>query len=437
MIYVYPFFFPILGILLFFLSARDRQARGVGLDLGVVFSSILLVYGFVPSVGLLQAHKGVGQIMDYRLSSGFDVSDVEEVQWMHLLLVLGFMVGYFWGGKKKSTKIVRGFSMDAAKMVRPMVVMAVVASIMPLIFVSIWGGAVGSDYISSYTVLRSAPVLVQQIYGVVNQLQFSVIVAAVVVVIAAKPNHHPWVALALGMNMLYASFSGGSRTLAFLAFLSYIAVSSIFVPGFTWRKILAFVLPALVLFMVAGLLRDKKDDAGLLYLFQTGEFTVLFVNAVDLKGRFAAGWGEEVRFAFYMVDVLRLIPSQLLGGVKLDPAQWYAETFYPDYFDEGGGFAFGILSECAAGFGVLEAAVRGLLLGVVFRFLRNRLMGGSTTVAKVFVYVWLIAVCYQSYRDTTFSVAVRALYQVFPVLLVMSLFRPRKPMLAVHGVQET
>lgn len=432
MIYVYPFLFPLLGFLLFSLSARGGKSRAVGLDLGVVFAAILLVYGFVPSVGLLLAHQGVGQIMDHRLSSGFDVADVEEVQWMHLLLFCGFVFGYFGGGKKTLTKFVDGFSLDAAKLVKPMVVLALVASVLPSLFIAIWGGA-ATDYIGSYTVLRSAPILVQQVYGVVNQLQFSAIVAAVVVVIAAKPKRHPWVALFLALNMIHASLSGGSRTLAFLAFLSYIVVSSIFVSGFTWRKVVAYVFPALILFMIAGMLRDKIDDAGILYLFQTGEFTVLFINAVDLKERFASGWGEEVRFPFYLVDVLRLIPSQLLGGAKLDPAQWYAETFYPDYFDAGGGFAFGILSECAAGFGVPEAAVRGLVLGVVFRFLRNRLMGGGVTVAKVFAYVWLIAVCYQSYRDTTFSVAVRALYQVIPVILVMRLFSSRKSRLPAVG----
>lgn len=433
MIYVYPFLFPLLVLLLISLSARDRKALTAGLDLGVVFASILLVYGFVPSVGLLLAHQGMGQIMDYRLSSGFDVGDVEEVQWMHLLLCLGFIFGYFGGSKREPTRITEDLSKDAKELVKPVATMAVIASICPPLFVFIWGDSNFNDYISSYTALRSAPIFIQQIYGIVNQIQFSSIIAAVVVAVAAKPHRHLWVALLLCLNMLYTSLSGGSRTLAFLAFLSYIVAASVFVPGFTFRKVTAYIFPALLLFMVAGMLRDKEEDAGLLYLFQTGEFTSLFINAIDIKEKFSSGWGEEIRFDFYLVDILRLIPQQLLVGQKLDPAQWYAETFYPDYFDEGGGFAFGILSECAVGFGTPEAAVRGLFLGVVFRFLRDRLMGAQATIAKVFIYVWLIAVCYQSYRDTTFSIAVRALYQVLPVVLVMGLFRSRKSRLRAPG----
>lgn len=423
MIYVYPFLIPLIGFVLFALSARDRKARGAALDLGVVFVVILLVYGFVPSVGFLLAYQGVGQIMDYRLSSGFDASDVEKVQWMHLLLVLGFMFGYFTGSRKVGSKLADEFSLDAKALIWPLVGLAITVSILPTLIAKTWGGGVYSDYISSYTMLRNAPMLIQQIYGVLTQLQFSAIVAAIVVLISAKPQRHLWIALALGINMLFASFSGGSRTLAFLAFLAYIVVSSIFVPGFNWRKVSIYMVSALALFMVAGMFRDKNDDAGLLYLFQTGEFTALFVNTVDLKKRFAEGWGEEVRYSLYLVDLLRLIPSQLLGSVKLDPAKWYAQTFYPDYFDSGGGLAFGILSECAAGFGVAEAAIRGLLLGLVFRFCRNQLMGRQASVAKVFVYVWMLVVCYQCYRDTTYSIAVRALYQVVPVLLVISMFK--------------
>jgi hypothetical protein len=425
MIYVYPILILIAAFFLLVSQLRLKKGQKSSLDLGVVFVAILLVYGFMPGVGFLLAYLGIGQIMDQRLSNGFDVGDVEYIQWMHLLLVFGFSIGYFLKSRPATGEFGDRFSNDARHLVKPLIGLVLLVSFMPSLLIGTWGGEIGADYISSYTVLRSAPVLVQQVYGVLSQLQFSAIVALVVVFIAAKPEKHLWVAFALGLNMIFAALSGGSRTLAFLAFFSYIAASSILVRGFSWKRILLFALPALLLFMIGGMFRDKSEDAGLLYLFQTGEFTVLFVNAVDLKERFAAGWGEEVRFAFYFVDVLRLIPSQLLGGVKLDPAQWYAETFYPDYFDAGGGFAFGVLSECSAGFGAPEAFVRGLLLGLIFRFCRNSLMGPSVSVARIFIYVWMIALCYQSYRDTNFSLAVRALYQLLPVLVIIGLFSRR------------
>lgn len=433
MIYVYPLLLVAIGFFLLPLSKPDRDASGVSLDLGLVFSAILLVYGFVPGVGFLLAHLGIGQIMDNRLALGFVSSDVEAIQWMHLLLVAGFIFGYFYRAKKSPLKFVDGFQNNAERLCRLLVPSAIFISIIPPLLTIIWGADVGVDYARSYTVLRGAPIFVQQIYGVLNQLQLSTLIAAIVVLIAAKPTRHLWVAAALAINMLYASFAGGSRTIAFLAFLAYIVTCSIFLKSFNWKKGFLYLFSALVLFSIAGMSRDKVDDAGILYLFQTGEFTVLFVNAIDLKENLDAGLANEFRSDLYLVDLLRLVPSQFLGEAKLDPAQWYAQTFYPEYFDAGGGFAFGILAESATGFGQIEAAARGLALGLLFRFCRNSLLGSNTSPAKVFVYVWMIAVCYQSYRDTTFSLAVRALYQVVPVLIIMSAFDRRRVHLTAQG----
>jgi hypothetical protein len=425
MIYIYPFLLVSIALCLAAFAFESGNARRRGLDLGVVFMAILLMYGFVPGVGFLLAHQEIGQIIDERLSEGFAVADVEHVQWMHLSLVFGFMVGYFRRSHEATPETSAGLSLEGKELVLPLVSLAFLVPLLSSLIVRIWGADVGSDYISSYTVLRDAPLLVEQVFGVLNQLQLSAIIAAVVVCVAANPQRHGWVALALTLNMILSSFSGGSRATAFLAFFSYIVVSSIFVRSFSWRKVLVCAIPALLLFMFAGMLRDTENDAGLLYLFQSGEFTSLFVNAIDLRVNVLAGWAEEIRYSLYFTDLLRLIPSQLLHGVKLDPAQWYVQTFYPSYFDAGGGLAFGILAECVAGFGVPEAAARGLLLGLIFRFCRDRLMGRQKSLVKVFVYVWLVTVCYQSYRDTTFSIAVRALYQVVPVLLVIALTKRR------------
>jgi hypothetical protein len=183
--------------------------------------------------------------------------------------------------------------------------------------------------------------------------------------------------------------------------------------------------PALVLFMIGGLIRDNNPDGGLLDLFQSGEFTALFINAVDLRQRFEDGYAAEFRFAFYLVDVIRLIPSQLLGDFKIDPATWYVETFYPDYFDAGGGLAFGLMAESAAGFGAPEAFLRGLLLGWAYAALANRLTRNGSSILKIYIYVWLVVMSYQSFRDTTFTLITRSLYQVIPVVLFVSFVERR------------
>lgn len=423
MIYLFPVLLLLIGVVYRALRSSGRGRSGRGVDLGDAFLFVLLMYGFVPGIGFLLASLGVGQIVDQRMADGFVTADVEYVQLMHLALISGFAAAYIAARRPNPNRQDQALRLEAGSLMLPLVIFALMISLGVPLAMRVWGANVGDDYMSSYTALRDAPMLIQQLFGVATQLQFAAVVAAVVVVVAAKPHRHHWVAVALGVNVLFAALSGGSRSVAFLSFFAYIVARSIFVPGFTLRSQFILVVPAIALFMVAGMLRDKNPDASFLDLFQTGEFTVLFVNAVDLKDRFANGLADEVRFAFYLVDVIRLIPGQLLGGVKLDPAQWYAETFYPEYFDAGGGFAFGILAECVAGGGVLEAALRGVLLGLLFAFSANRLIGTRLSMRRAFVYVWMVALCYQSYRDTTFSLLVRGLYQLVPMLLLMSMFR--------------
>ena len=436
MIFIYPFVLILMGLFLFALNKKSVGAQNQIINLGMIFGSIVLIYGLIPSVGLLFYFNGVGQIMDSRFSSGFDATEVEKIQWMHLLFMTGFMVGYFSGPKKKVTTFSSTFQIDAQALVNPLVAIAIVAYVLPILMLQVWGGSVSSDYISSYTRMRGAPMLVQQVYNIVNQLQLSSLIAAVTVLIAAKPQRHFIVGLALGFNMLLESFGGGSRTVAFIAFMSYVVVCSIFVPGFNWRKGFMYLIPALFLFMLAGLIRDELQAGNLLDFFQTGEFITLFINTLDLKARLDIGWGEEFRYNFYLVDLIRLIPSQLFDGAKLDPARWYAEMFYLEYYEAGGGFAFGTLSESVAGFGAPEAAVRGLLLGFIFRFCNNKLMGKKVSVGHIFAYVWMISICYYSYRDTTFTLAVRALYQVVPILLVISILKRRSRRKSFYKMRE-
>lgn len=78
--------------------------------------------------------------------------------------------------------------------------------------------------------------------------------------------------------------------------------------------------------------------------------------------------------------------------------------------------AYGAIAESIMGFGVVDAFVRGVLLGVAYAFVTNRCMTGFITPLKVFVYVWFVVMCYQAIRDTTFSVFPRFIFQVLPVI---------------------
>lgn len=429
-IYAFPWLLMLIGLLFWASQRRHRPRRTRYLDLGGVFLTVVLIYGIVPGLGFWLAHLGIGEIRDSRISSGFDPAPIEEVQFIFLCFAASFAVAY--RATRKFGPGRRDHRREAMRSTRTLTWFAVSLAVgLPLIQVAIGGKS--EDYISSYTGLRSMPLIVQQLFGIAAQLSFSSLVAAIVFAVAARPEHHARVALLIGVYVAYATLAGGSRSTAFLCFFAYLVAASIYVRSFSMRRIVAMGAPALALFMLAGLLRDQASEGSYLGVLQGGEFTSLFVNSVDLKERFDSGFGSEVRFAFYLVDVIRIIPAQIVGDVKLDPATWYVETFYPDFHDAGGGLAFGLIAESVAGYGAIEAAARGVLLGLLFAWAANHLLDKRASVLKVFVYVWVAVMSYQSFRDTTLSLGVRALYQVLPMLLLIHqlqkprLRRPMKP----------
>lgn len=420
MIFLYPWI--LVSLVIFnrlFKSIKSKNKSGP-LDLGEAFFLIVILYGFVPSIGFMLVEMGIGQIIDSRLLvRGYLKGQVEYVQYMHMAFIVTFIVVYNLLHIPK-VNIVYEHSGQARPLVAPFVIIALSLSVILPILTRLFGADVGSDYISSYTALRSAPLIVQQFFGVANQIHFASMIAAVVLTVAAYPGKHFFVASGLCFYLVFVSISGGSRTSAFLSFFAYIVSASTYVANFDIKKITLFVLPALVLFMISGALRDDNQEYDYLSLFQTGEFTAVFITAMDLHELLKSG--GDISLYFYIADFLRLIPSQLLGISKVDPAQWYVSTYYEYYHDAGGGFAFGLMAECAIGFGVYDAIARGFILAIIFAVISNKLITSTSNVKNVFVYIWLIVVSYLSYRDTTFSLGVRALYQLVPVLILMRCF---------------
>lgn len=424
MLYAFPFLVAVIGILFRLAMANRMRSSDRAMDLGEILMAIILIYGFVPGVGFILAEYGLGKIADGRLHGGYLLEQVEYIELLFLLVASSFAVMYSLLRNPVAPKMYHGE--QTSRLVWPVASLGVALMLTLGVISWIWGADVGDDYISSYTALRAAPLVVQQFSGLGTQIQMVLTIAAVSLAIAAWPERHGYVALALVANMAFALLSGGMRTNAFLAFLAYIVATSIYVQGIKVRRSAMMAIPALILFLAAGLLRGESDQIDLYAFFQHSEFTAVFVTPIDLNFRFPDGFSGQAPFNLYTVDLLRLFPSQLLPFEKVSPGDWYASTFYEAYYNAGGGFAFGILAEIVLGQGAPEAIVRGGLLGTIFAILANRLHTPSASPIKIIAYIWLIVIGYQCYRDTTFSIAARALFHLSPVLIFIAILQSRR-----------
>jgi hypothetical protein len=157
-------------------------------------------------------------------------------------------------------------------------------------------------------------------------------------------------------------------------------------------------------------------------LLVNGEFASLFFNGLDMDQQADSLVRDGMLPNLYSVDIARLLPQQVLPFEKVDPAKWYTTTLYPEYAEKGGGLAFGAIAEAAAGFGPPEALVRGMLLGVLFVLVQAAASRPRfRSLIGLVAYVWLVVFCYQSLRDTSFSLVGRFVYNALPALLIVGL----------------
>jgi oligosaccharide repeat unit polymerase len=149
------------------------------------------------------------------------------------------------------------------------------------------------------------------------------------------------------------------------------------------------------------------------------EFESLFANVFHLTR--VRSTIPDLPAAFFLTDITALIPQQLAPFTKISPADWYVTTYFPDYAAQGGGFAFGTISEAVLSGGWVSALARGAALGFCFAAI-HRLHVRRPDGFWIYVfYVWLATLSYQSFRNTTFYLLVLATFRFLPALVVVNL----------------
>jgi hypothetical protein len=406
-----------------YVGQRCRNEPIQAIDLGVTFVWVVFLYSFLPLAGIWLADLGIGSLRDQRLGNEVpDLRLVTAVGTCYAAFMVAFAVTYAlrWCGGLRGV--------NAAQVPSPGEVIATIALLVAvklgMLAVQLHLDVEGTDYIGSYAALRGQSVLVQQLVGLLTAIEFTVTVLSIVAFVARAPKFHGVVALLIVAHIAWSIAGGGSRTLAFLSAFAFIVSRSIYDPRLRPATVAAYALFGVAAFLVAGLVRagfDESETSLSLQLLQSGEFLSVFYNALDLLDRLGDAELSVLNVGLYAVDVLRLVPQQLIGELKIDPAVFYVSTFYPEFSEAGGGLAFGAIAESTIGFGWPEAAVRGGLLGWLYAAVSNRCFSGRLTVLRIFVYVWFVAMSYHAVRDTTFSILPRFVMQVLPLLVLLRL----------------
>jgi len=405
--------------------SRERQRFPRPLDLGVVLVWVAFMYSAFPLLGILLAGWDIGSLQDERLGRSKPAdSDVVQVGAMYLLFLAGFAGAYRATAVGARLAQPEQAQWSSSRDVAIVVLLLVGIKLTILVARAVLVVQTADDYLGSYIELADQPLIVRQLFGILVASELAASILAIVVVIARDPRLHRVVAVLVVAQIVVAIAGGGSRSHAFSSALAYLVARSLYDPGLRFRTIALAGAGGVLLFLVAGAIRQSNvasEDLSSLYLLQGGEFLSVFYNSLDLLDRVKDIDLGALRVGIYLVDLLRFVPQQFVGDLKLDPAVFYVSTFYPDYSEAGGGLAFGAIAEATLGFGSTEALIRGLLLGYLYARIRGACLQQRLSLMRAFVYTWFVVLAYQAVRDTTFSVFPRFFFQVLPLLVAIQL----------------
>jgi hypothetical protein len=392
--------------------------------LGIIFAAVIAVYSALPLLAFALTgfpETSLDEFADNRLLViRITEDDVVHVGLLYGSLLLSFCAAYY---ATSSGRPVQPPPRNG-NWTRTVVLLAaayVFTASLPALAHTVFGISGPESYAGSYTQFLHLPIVAQQVlhrsYGVAMGLK----ILLVLLLIHAFRERSLWpigVWILLELALLVAQ--SGSRTSLFMLVFSALLGYHLLIRPIDTRVAVTGAAVAISLFLMLGAVRDllfaETGGGGAAFLTRN-EFVSLFVNALDLVWLSEEGRIVDYGAGFMFADLLRLFPQQLLWFDKIDPAQWYVSTFYREYAEMGGGLAFGIVAESILGFGAMDLIARGIMVGIAFGTAQAWLTR-SPSIWKLACYVWLLANCYQSIRNSTFVPATLFLYDFVPVLVL-------------------
>ncbi len=397
-----------------FLHLLRRGGQRVNFfELGVFYSGVVLIYSVFPCVEFLFGGLSFSVLSDYRLyRANPSPAEVAPVLWYYAIYLAAFAVAYqfFRSPEPVEPRPVSGMS---RKLLWLLVATYGCTYVFFAALKTIWHLRTPDTYSDTYLLYSNLPAAVQffanHMVGIALLLQLALMAYLVLNYEKYKRYIYVWLAVEL---VGIAIFGVGSRTELMVLLLSFAVTYSTFVKRLSLRIVSSIALALVVFFIALGIARAASSgigDGNYSFFGSSNEFDALFANAYDLQQMKYAGKVEDVVPQIYFVDLTRMLPDTFFPSIHLDPSQWYVQNFYPEYANQGGGFAFGAISESIVGFGWFDVIWRGLLVGWAFGAIQRMYMNGNGSYWSYAFYLWAIVFSYQTFRVTTFNLLPRAL----------------------------
>lgn len=409
-----------------FAARRDKRAPAD--DIGVMWLVALAMYGTLPPLSWLLQGSSYGLLSVHRLFM-LQPTSAEIVQLMYLGIAYacGFAGVYLFLRRY----VPRPHSYTHAPIKGPQITAALLFVLVYLALTTALraGGYLRSaeSYVDSYSAVQELPLGLRQILriaaGIANIAQLVLLVA----LLQRWPRTRKLFILYIVMLLLTYDPSGSRKAVA-LGLLSAAIGWHILIRPIAARRWVTAGTVGFVVFTILGVLRgigiwggDTGDfEAGDFEGIGLGELDSLWANSLHLlqEGHskldipWAARYGEFWAF----------IPSQMLPFGKLTLQDWYLDTFFPEYKEQGGGWEFGALTQAVIGGGVVEALLRGSAIAVLSIGLMKWYRSSTATAWwRLPLYLHLLTIAFLSIRGTTFGPLAEFVQIGVPALFLIEL----------------
>ena len=408
-------FFQVTGVLFLSIYAainRYRRSGRVPLDdIGILWIAIFSLYSILPAIFWL-FQGGEYTFLNYRLFNlGTKPEDMVYLMNLSLVCLLFFILG--------NNIFTNVYRLEKSRKEIDIPFSVVIAALLVIVFnslVNIFFGSFGviqeaSNYAESYAVSQNLPLGLRQVSKLLSGFDF---IAWIVINIFFFKNYTKYKFYIFFTALFFIILNlGGARSPIIFYLFILLVLRHHFIKPLNLVPTISLGIAGVFVFLATGILRAFTGE---FVVSGVGEFDMLWGNAVELLHEKQSN-GLDVPAWLRYSDFYGFIPSQFLWFEKNTLSLWFMQEFYPAYIELGVGFSFGILSEMVIGFGLIDAVIRGFLLGsllaLIMNFFRRKKKSWWTLPLHIIILVNTVLLV----RDTSFRLIIDFLQIYLPALI--------------------
>jgi hypothetical protein len=398
-------------------------------EIGTVYCAVLTVYSLVPFLNYLSAGMSWTDLSDNRLLT-FSASsgDVGRFAWNYVVYFASFAVAYLClrakAGSQKRVVVISD-SPSLLVIALPLAVLIIYFFILR----TVWGVDTNPSYsrlADSLNNLKRLPLIIVQVSGHLRGILL-LLKMALLFLLFEKWKSKWWrsvLGLWLAVETIYTILNMGARFETALLLMCALLFYHRLVKPFRISQAVILGILFIAGFQMVGIARNRILGSGQPQppvTFQslvsvTSEFQSMFATAYDLEQMKKTGRLGEIPGQLYLSDFVMPVPQQLLPFKKIDPSLWYVEV---KGIKNQTGFMFGVIAQSVIGFGRLELALRGAVVGVIFAWSGRWYRRRSSRFLPTLFYVWLCVWSYYTFRASTFYLLSPIIYRVLPAMALI------------------